>query len=97
MGRSQGRGLFIDRLRNVYFDACLYSKEALELLFKTVGPDRCLFGTERPGTGTSINPMTGKYYDDIAEVVDSIEFLTAEEKQGIFEGNLRKLYKLESW
>ena len=46
---------------------------------------------------TSINPATGKYYDDIAEVVESIDFLSAEEKQGIFEGNVRKLYKLESW
>ena len=98
MGRSHStKKLFVERLRNVYFDACLYSKDALELLFKTVGPDRCLFGTERPGTGTSINPETGKYYDDIAEVVASIDFLSEEDKQGIFEGNLRKLYKLESW
>ena len=41
--------------------------------------------------------MTGKYYDDIAEVIESIDFLSAEDKTGIFEGNLRELYKLESW
>lgn len=88
---------FSERLRRVYFDTCLYTKEALELLFKTVGPDRCLFGTERPGTGTQINPDTGKYYDDIAEVISSIEWLSKEDQAGIFEDNATKLYKLEDW
>jgi 4-oxalmesaconate hydratase len=97
MGTMRGAERFVDRLRNVYFDACLYTKDALELLFKTVGPDRCLFGTERPGTGTQLNPDTGKYYDDTAEIIESIEWLSAEDKAGIFENNIRKLYKLEAW
>ena len=47
---------FEQSLRRLYFDTCLYSKEALELLFKVVGPDRCLFGAERPGTGSEKDP-----------------------------------------
>jgi predicted TIM-barrel fold metal-dependent hydrolase len=100
--QSTGRGhpsgkSFLDRLRNVYFDTCLYTKESLELLFAAVGPDRCLFGTERPGTGTQINPDTGKYYDDIAEVIESIPSLSAGDKAMIFEENARTLYHLEEW
>ena len=46
-------------MRNLYYDTVLYSKDSLELLFKTVGVDRCLFGTERPGVGTVKDPRTG--------------------------------------
>jgi predicted TIM-barrel fold metal-dependent hydrolase len=95
-GHSSGKS-FQERLRNVYFDTCLYTKDALELLFRAVGTDRCLFGTERPGTGTQMNPETGKYYDDIAEVVSSIEWLTDADKSAIFEDNARSLYRLEDW
>jgi 4-oxalmesaconate hydratase len=40
--------LFQDRLKSMYFDTVLYSKEALELLIKVVGPDNLLFGSECP-------------------------------------------------
>ena len=51
-------------MRNLYYDTVLYSKDALELLFKTVGVDRCLFGTERPGVGTVKDPRTGRWLDE---------------------------------
>ena len=47
--RQKGAEEFDAALRRLYFDTCLYSREALEPLFKVVGTDRCLFGTERPG------------------------------------------------
>ena len=57
--RRRGGRAFPDRMRNLYYDTVLYSKDSLELLFKTVGADRCLFGTERPGVGTVKDPKTG--------------------------------------
>src|SRR5262249_37266208 len=42
--RTPGAERFSDRMRNLYYDTVLYSKDSLELLFKTVGVDRCLFG-----------------------------------------------------
>ena len=51
-----GSETFYDGLRRFDFDTVLYTAQALELLFKTVGPDRCLFGTERPGVGTASYP-----------------------------------------
>ncbi|HEY3118770.1 MAG TPA: amidohydrolase family protein, partial [Chloroflexota bacterium] len=85
---------FEESIHRVYFDTCLYSKEALELLIKVVGPDNCLFGTERPGTGSAIDPATGRSMDDIKPLIDSIEGLSDAHRAKIYEGNARKLFRL---
>ncbi|HWL46229.1 MAG TPA: amidohydrolase family protein [Sphingomonadaceae bacterium] len=83
---------FDQELRQLYFDTCLYSKEGLELLFRIVGPDNCLFGTERPGTGSVRHPHGDHDLDDLKPVIESIDFLTAEDRAKIFEGNTRRIY-----
>lgn len=95
--RSQQRGpndteTFDQRLRQLYFDTSLYNQESLELLFKVVGPDRCLFGTERPGAGSKVDPRTGRWYDDIRPQIEAIDFLTEEDRQNIFHKNAERLY-----
>ncbi len=85
---------FEERIRKLYYDTCLYTKEGLELLFKVVGVDRCMFGTEKPGTGTAIHPKTGKYMDDLKPVIESIEWLGEKERKMIFEDNAKKVYRL---
>lgn len=85
-------GTFDDKLRKLYFDTCNYAKDSLELLFRVVGTDHVLFGTERPGTGSVVDPATGKMYDDLKPVIESIDWLSAEDKYKIFEGNARKVY-----
>jgi OH-DDVA meta-cleavage compound hydrolase len=91
------RGLerFSDRMRNLYYDTVLYSKESLQLLIKTVGADRCLFGTERPGVGTIKDPRTGRWLDEIRFILDDFEWLSPADKKMIFEDNARKLFKLD--
>jgi 4-oxalmesaconate hydratase len=83
---------FDESLRRLWFDTVLYNKESLELLFKVVGPDRCLFGTERPGSGSAIDPATGRSLDDLRPVIEEIGFLSSAEKAAIFEGNARMFY-----
>jgi 4-oxalmesaconate hydratase len=61
-----------------------------------VGADRCLFGTERPGTGTSLDPKTGRWMDDIKPLIEDIEWLTAGDRKRIFEDNARELYHLDA-
>src|SRR6202795_2250078 len=91
----RGKGpRFSDQMRKLYYDTVLYSKDALELLFKTVGVDRCLFGTERPGVGTVKDPKTGRWMDDTRHIIEAFDFLSAAEKKGIFEDNSKKLFKL---
>jgi len=87
---------FLDRMRHLHYDTVLYSEEALRLLIKTVGADRCLFGAECPGVGSAINPQTGSTFDDIAPFIRGFDWLSHEEKAMIFEGNARALFKLPS-
>ena len=73
----------------------LYSKDSLELLFKTVGADRCLFGTERPGVGTVKDPKTGRWLDETRHLIEGFDWLSAAEKKMIFEDNAKKIFKLD--
>lgn len=100
IGRFQSGGLrsgidFLERMRNLYYDTVLYSAEALRLLIKTVGADRCLFGAECPGVGSTVNPQTGRTMDDIKPCIESFDWLSTADKQLIFAGNARRLFKLE--
>ena len=92
--RRKSKDLFEESIRRLYFDTCIYTKESLELLFKVAGPDRCMFGTERPGTGTVADPQTGRFMDDLKPVIESIEWLTENDRKMIFEENARKVFRL---
>ena len=83
---------FDDQLRKLYFDTCNYSKEAIELLLKVAGTDNVLFGTEKPGTGSARDPISGRDYDDMKPVIESIEWLTSKQRADIFECNCRRVY-----
>ena len=87
-----GGEFFDDKMKRLNFDTTTYDKNALELLFKTVGADRVLFATENPGTGSAIDPTTGRGYDDLKPIIENISFLSAEDKKNIFECNCTKLY-----
>lgn len=92
VGRAVKSELFDETLKRFYFDTCIHYKPSLELLFNLVGADRCLFGTERPGSGSGIDPDTGKPYDDLKPVIESIASLSAAQKKMIFEDNARKFF-----
>jgi len=88
----KGGEYFDDRMKRLHFDTTTYDKDALELLFKVVGPDRVLFATENPGTGSAKNPATGRSFDDLKPVIESIDFLTEKDRENIFECNCARLY-----
>lgn len=99
IGRFQSGGNrkgidFLERAQHLYYDTVLYSEEALRLLIKTMGVERCLFGAECPGVGSTINARTGRTMDDIKPMIDNFEWLTAGDKKAIFEDNARKLFRL---
>jgi OH-DDVA meta-cleavage compound hydrolase len=99
LGRFQSggnrRGIdFLEQARKLYYDTVLYTADALHLLLKTMGPDRCLFGAECPGVGSTIDPATGRTLDDVKPMIESLEWLTESQRRAIFENNARKLFKL---
>jgi predicted TIM-barrel fold metal-dependent hydrolase len=83
---------FNRRLKLLYFDTCLHARKSLEMLIGIAGSTNVLFGTENPGSGSAANPETGKSFDDIKPVLDSIEFLSAGDRRNIFEMNARRLF-----
>ncbi|MFC0527640.1 amidohydrolase family protein [Phytohabitans kaempferiae] len=96
IGRFVARGGddFMASLRRLWFDTCLYTKDSLELLLRTVGPDRCLFGTEKPGTGSAVDPATGRWFDDVRALLDEVDWLDGAQREALLGGNARSLYRL---
>ena len=94
--RQPGATRFSERMRNIWYDTVIYSSDSLALLIKTVGADRCLFGTERPGVGTVKDPRTGKWMDETRYLIEAFDWLSDADKKLIFEDNAKKLFKLDT-
>jgi OH-DDVA meta-cleavage compound hydrolase len=92
---GKGSVRFRDKLKLLYFDTVLYTAAALELLIKTVGPERCLFGSECPGVGSAIDPDTGEAMDHIRPHIEKFAWLSADDRDTILAGNARKVFKLK--
>jgi Predicted metal-dependent hydrolase of the TIM-barrel fold len=83
---------FDESLRRLYYDTVIHARESIEMLVRLVGSDRVVFGTENPGSGTALNPETGRAFDDIKPLIDSIDFLSEEDRANIYENNARRLF-----
>jgi 4-oxalmesaconate hydratase len=83
---------FDQQMRKLWFDTDVHSRTSIELLLKLAGTDRCLFGTERPGSGGAIDLATGRPMDDFKYTIDHIEFLSDEDRQAIYEDNARTVF-----
>jgi predicted TIM-barrel fold metal-dependent hydrolase len=85
-------GGFDAQLKKFYFDTVLYNPEAVELLVRIVGSDRCMFGTENPGTGSYRDPASGKMLDDMKPVIEGIESLSQTDRSNIFENVAKQVF-----
>jgi 4-oxalmesaconate hydratase len=85
--RPEDLETFDDVLKRFYFDTDLHDPDALRLLIGKVGIDRCLFGTERPGSGGGLNLETGFPLDDIKRTLDSIETLSDADRRRLYRDN----------
>lgn len=85
----------MDVSQNLFFDTCAYDPNYLSTVIRQRGADRMVFGTEVPGSGSGKqNPATGRPSDDILAIIDSFDFLTAEEKTRIIHDNPLKVFPL---
>jgi 4-oxalmesaconate hydratase len=88
----EGLEPFEEAARRVYWDMAIYDKEGMELLIRRVGADNILFATEMFGAVNAIDPKTGRNFEDIVPIFDSIDWLTPEERHKITEGNAKKVF-----
>jgi 4-oxalmesaconate hydratase len=64
----------------------------MELLIKRVGADNVLFATEMFGAVNAIDPKTGRNFEDLVPIFQSIDWLTDDQRYKISEGNARKAF-----
>jgi 4-oxalmesaconate hydratase len=83
---------FEEFVKRMYFDTTVYSADAMELLVKVVGVDNVLFASEMLGGVTTIDPDTGRYFDDNKPCLDRIPWLTEQDRRKIFEENAKRAY-----
>jgi len=73
---------FDEQLKKLHFDTCNYSQDSIELLLKVAGVKNVVFGTEKPGTGSARDPVSGRDYDDMKPVIEAVAWLTAQDRAG---------------
>ena len=78
-------------MRNVFFDTCVYHQPGIDLLFRVIGIDNILFGSEMVGAVRGIDPETGHPFDDTKRYIDALPIPEADKRQ-VFEGNARRVY-----
>jgi 4-oxalmesaconate hydratase len=83
---------FEEFIKRLYFDTTVYSPDAMELLVKVVGIDNVIFASEMLGGVTTIDPRTGRYFDDNKPCLDGIAWLTEQDRAKVFEENVKKAY-----
>jgi 4-oxalmesaconate hydratase len=88
----EGLEPFEEMARKVYWDMAIYDKESMELLIKRVGVDNVLFATEMFGAVNAIDPKTGRNFEDLVPIFQSIDWLSEGDRRKITEGNAKKLF-----
>ncbi len=95
------RGMMQDRgrppleesvLRNVYFDTCVYHKRGMELLLDVIPARNVLFASEMIGAVRSVDPETGRRFDDTKYTLDSIDSLSDADRQAVYGGNALRVF-----
>ena len=92
IAQDMGRPPLEELLTNVYFDTCVYHQRGIDLLVDVIGADNVVFASEMIGAVRGIDPMTGRYYDDIKPFIETVPGITTSDKKKVFESNALKIY-----
>jgi len=91
-GMAEDKGWDFDHLHDhIWYDTCVYHQRGIDLLVDVVPTTNILFASEMVGAVRGIDPDTGNYYDDTKIYIDNSS-LTAEQKQNVFDDNIRRVY-----
>jgi 4-oxalmesaconate hydratase len=93
MMQDQGRPPLEESLvRNGFFDTCVYHKRGLELLTDIVPATNVLFASEMIGAVRSVDPETGRRFDDTKALLDSIDTIGDADRRAIYGGNALRVF-----
>lgn len=91
-GMAQDKGWDFDALLDhIFFDTCIYHQPGIDLLLEVVPVKNVLFASEMVGAVRGVDPDTGRYYDDTKFYLDNAE-LTGDQRQALFENNVRRVF-----
>lgn len=97
-GRYRGLAAALNRppleehvMRNVFFDTCVYHQAGIDLLFRVIGIDNILFGSEMVGAVRGVDPQTGFHWDDTKRYIDGAD-VSDGDRHKVFELNARRVY-----
>jgi len=79
-------------MRNVFFDTCVYHQPGIDLLLQVVPLANILLASEMIGAVRGIDPQTGHHYDDTRRYVEASVRLDPEQRQQIYDQNVRRVY-----
>jgi 4-oxalmesaconate hydratase len=69
----------------------VYHQAGIDLLFRVIGIDNILFGSEMVGAVRGIDPETGHYFDDTKRYIDKLD-IPDEYREKVFSENIRRVY-----
>ncbi len=78
-------------LKNVYFDTCVYHQAGINLLTSVIPTDNILFATEMIGAVKSVDPETGRMFDDTGPMIEATD-LSKSDREKIFFRNALHVY-----
>ncbi|HEY5274745.1 MAG TPA: amidohydrolase family protein [Acidimicrobiales bacterium] len=84
-----------DLSENLFYDTCAHDLDFLTAAIRQRGVGSMVFGTEAPGSGAALRQAgegPGKSGDDIIPVLDSFDWLSAEDKVAIINTNPLKVF-----
>jgi 4-oxalmesaconate hydratase len=79
-------------VKRFYFDTTVYSPDAMDMLVKVVGVDNIIFASEMLGGVNTVDPHSGRSFDDNKPCLDAILWLAGPDRKKIFEENVRHAY-----
>jgi 4-oxalmesaconate hydratase len=83
---------FEEFVKRLYFDTTVYNQDAMEMLIKVVGVDNVLFASEMLGGVTTVDPKTGRFFDDNKPLLEAIAWLSPADRKKICEDNVKQAY-----
>jgi predicted TIM-barrel fold metal-dependent hydrolase len=81
-----------DLSQNLFYDTCAHDVHFLAAAIKQRTVARMMFGTEAPGSGSTVRPETGKSADDLIPVINALDFLSEQDKLDLFHHNPARLF-----